>query len=86
MKIGLFDIKTTGEKYLINAGTNGLEINGNTQQTKKFKNYSKQKHIPLFQTDLGKKFIFNRFENNRCVVAGDVLEKYVAEYEELAVD
>ena len=38
------------------------------------------------QTDLGKKFIFNRFENNRCVVAGDVLEKYVAEYEELAVD
>ena len=38
------------------------------------------------QTDLGKKFIFNRFENNRCVVAGDVLEKYVAEYKELAVD
>jgi hypothetical protein len=38
------------------------------------------------ETDLGKKFIFNRFEDNRCVVAGDALDKYVAEFKELATD
>lgn len=38
------------------------------------------------ERDLGKKFIFNRFENNRCVVAGDILDEYVSEFKELTVD
>lgn len=34
--------------------------------------------------NLGRKFIFNRFEDNRCVVAGDVMDKYSAEFRELS--
>lgn len=38
------------------------------------------------EINLGRKFIFNRFEDNRCVVAGDVMDKYSAEFRELSED
>ncbi len=37
------------------------------------------------EINAGTKFIFNRFEGNRCVAAGDVMDKYVAEFKELSV-
>ena len=36
------------------------------------------------EINLGRKFIFNRFDDNRCVAAGDVMDKYAAEFRELS--